>query len=269
MSNGRFSAHQNCVQMIPGYDIVEPYPGSFWYLYNQVSPKPILCYPHANTKINLMSVLQTREWILNLGFCLGWAFKDCWDNAISFYEKQIDGTQLVIMDVKDLGFIKKLGHRIDIVRAVKALKHRANVMQHNEEKYAGHLGNGSQTFSNPSMNRSSPFTNGTIFSNTASNEHAFVNSHRIGSHSSKYHMRRPSARNPRSYIAKRRLLVWEGKSLKSEITTYIEKGSVVTVNMLKSGRARIVKFTPNGMCEKIGWVSTHSDTYEEQLAPCK
>jgi len=41
----------------------------------------------------------------------------------------------------------------------------------------------------------------------------------------------------------------------------------VSVNMLKKGRARIVKYKATGEPEEIGWVSTHSDTGDHQLVP--
>jgi len=100
----------------------------------------MLKYPIPNTEIHLMSVLQTRDWIWNLGCSLHWAYKESWSYAISFGKKQIDGSQLVNMDVEDLSklnIVKKLGHQIAIVRAVEALQQRANIIDQRIEKCTG------------------------------------------------------------------------------------------------------------------------------------
>jgi len=276
MINGRCYPQQSWVPMIHGYASVYPIPGAFYPRYHQVAgPGEIFCthdtlesvfnYPHPNTEIQLMSVLQTRDWIWNLGSTLGWDFKDSWANAISFCENKIDGSQLVNMDVKDLCRLKiarKLGHKIAIINAVKTLKNRANVMKQGMEKCTGHLGNDPQIV----WNESSPFTNGIVFPNTEYAKQGFQDRRKAGHYVGKYHRPRPSARNPRIYKAYHPLPVSEGKSLSSKITTHIEEGAVVTVNMLKKQRVRIMEHKANGESEEIGWVSTHSDTGDKQLA---
>jgi len=259
MSNGQYCFQQNWVPMIHGHGNVEPIPGSFCARYYQIvgpgqmhylydTPKQILTYPIPNTEIHLMSVLQTRDWIWNLGSCLGWASRDCWANAISFFEKEIDGSQLVDMQADDLrnrNIVKKLGHTLAIVRAVKVLKHSANIMQ--QLKYAG-LSNGSQRVS-------VPFKNENL--NTESDSYNLV----------KYHGRQ-SKSNPRAYKAYCRLSVPKSKSLRLDIATTIGKGSMVTGNMRKNQRARLLELKANGGSGEIGSISTHYDTSQQELAPC-
>lgn len=277
MINGRFYSQKNWVPMIHGYGSVYPIPGSFHPRYNQVAGpgecfcthdtmEPIFKYPYLDTNIQLMSVLQTRDWIWNLGSSLGWDFKDSWANAISFCENRIDGSQLVNMDIKDLcklKIVKKLGHKIAIVNTVKTLKNRANVMKQGMEKCAGYLGNDSQIV----WNESSPFTKGIVFPNTKYAKLAFQERGKVGHNVGKYHRPRPSAHNPRINEAFRRLPFSEDKSPSSKITTHIEEGTVVTVNMPKKQRTGIVKHKANGESELIRWVSTHSETGDQQLAP--
>merc|ERR1719273_2699173 len=117
------------------------------------------------------------------------------------------------------------------------------------------------------MNEGSPCTYSALFLNTESAQQAFQERRKVSYNPMKYQGPRPSPRNPRTYEAYRRLPVSKGKSLSSTITTHTEKGTVVTVNTLKKRRARIVKLKANYESEEIGWVSTHSDTGDQQLAP--
>jgi len=139
-----------------------------------------------------------------LGSSLRWHLKDRYDNAHSFWKKQILGSQLVKMDVDDLrklNIVKKLGRRIHIVKAVSVLKHRANVMEPLIKRYAGYLGNGSKTVSDTFMSKKSLFIDGIKFSINKSDEHPFVDSREVDSNLGEYHRTRPSTRNPRTYKA--------------------------------------------------------------------
>lgn len=147
MSNGRFYCHQWWVvrpnQMNQGYDILIPFPCSFCPQYDQVggpdkfcnrfsTRKPRFNYPHPETDIYQMSVEQTRNWIWHLGHSCEWEYEDICANAISFSEKQIDGRKIFnlgVIDLHKLNVVKKLGHVIDIVMAVKAIKSRVNITE--------------------------------------------------------------------------------------------------------------------------------------------
>lgn len=109
------------------------------FVHGFVPCQPILAYtsqptsvkkkktPSPETDIYLMSVDQVCNWIEKLGVSLNWDRKDWFAYKESFRQKEIDGSQLValqINDFKKLNIVKKLGHKIAIVRAVKVLKDR-------------------------------------------------------------------------------------------------------------------------------------------------
>jgi len=150
MSNGSFYRQQ--------YKVIRPnqmnhgkliqFPGSFCRQNDQVggpdkfcnrfsTRKPRLNYPRPETDIRQMSVEQTRNWIWHLGRSCGWEYQDICANAISFSEKQIDGSKIFnlgVIDLLKLNVVKKLGHALDIVMAVKAIKSRVNIT----EQHIGH-----------------------------------------------------------------------------------------------------------------------------------
>lgn len=231
MIKDQFYSQQGWPQMIHGYCSVYSFPGAFCPFYNQVagsgqifytqdSPKPVLDYQHLDKEIQAMSVLQIRDWIWNLGSTIGWELKDSYANAISFCKEKIDGSQLVNMEIEDLcklNVAKKLGHKIAIIRAVKALKRRSNVMEQH-----------SQTVCVWFTNESSPLNNTIVFPNTESAQQAFQERRKVGYN---YHRPSPSKSDPITYEAYGRVPVAKGKSASSEITTHIEKGTV-SINML-------------------------------------
>jgi len=107
-----------------------------------------------------------------LGSILGWGKKDSYDNANAFCKEKIDGSQLVNMEIEDLcklDVAKKLGHKIAIIRAVKALKHKAHVMKQH-----------SQTVCVRFMNGSSFLTNSIVFRDTKPVKQAFKERRKVG-----------------------------------------------------------------------------------------
>jgi len=93
-------------------------------------------YPHPETAICWMTVKQACKWIWQLGGFFKWNWADRLANSWSFIEKKIDGRKLVSFEVEDfkrINIIKKLGHRLAIIKVVKfefeAFKTREWIMQ--------------------------------------------------------------------------------------------------------------------------------------------
>jgi len=91
---------------------------------------------------DLMSVEQTWTWIWWLGNSVGWDPADCYANAESFRQKKISWSQLAKMGVDDFkreNMVKKLGHKLEIVKRVKeALKDRMYIMDNKSGNYPGY-----------------------------------------------------------------------------------------------------------------------------------
>jgi len=79
--------------------------------------------PPSVTYIDEMSVKQTAKWIMDLGKLLQWEYLDTLYIAKLFCKGAIDGSRIVTFenaDLKELK-VKKLGHRLAILKAVKCL----------------------------------------------------------------------------------------------------------------------------------------------------
>jgi len=277
MRDSQVYSQQNWAPVIHGCSTVHQIPGSLRPINKQVigsaqnfwirdAPKSILKYPYPNTEIHLMSVLQTRDWIWNLGSSLHWAYKESWFYAISFCNKQIDGNQLVNMDVEDLrklNIVKKLGHRLAIVKAVKAIQRKSSIMDQRFAKYNGYLDGGSQPVGVPFLIESYPFSDYLALPKTVSNELTSQNKLKVGWNLGKYQRLRPSRHNPMT-SAFSRLPVPNNKSLSSEIPIHMEKGSVSTANVRTKPRAHIATLKAKGESEERGNV-TQSDCGEQKL----
>jgi len=79
--------------------------------------------PPSATQIQEMSVDETVYWINNLGKLLQWGYRDTCDIAKVFRQEEIDGSKIVKFENTDLKKIKvkKLGHRLAILKAVRSL----------------------------------------------------------------------------------------------------------------------------------------------------
>jgi len=70
---------------------------------------------------------------------------------------------------------------------------------------------------------------------------------------------RPAPKNPRPFISLRDLMIFSGKSFKSQEKGLLLKDTVVTVNQLKGCRARLIRIQADGSVEVIGWVNVTID----------
>jgi len=116
-------------------------PDQMWHVYWQplptYIPKPTFLVkqeiPSPEIELELMSVEQVCNWIRELGICKGWYTADINANVESFRLWEIDGRQLVnltIEDLHDMKIVWKLGHKIEITRAVqKLIKSSVNVIE--------------------------------------------------------------------------------------------------------------------------------------------
>jgi len=79
--------------------------------------------PPSASQIQEMSVDETVYWINNLGKLLHWGYRDTCDIAKVFRQEKIDGSKIVKFENTDLKKIKvkKLGHRLAILKAVRSL----------------------------------------------------------------------------------------------------------------------------------------------------
>jgi len=84
---------------------------------------PSILHPLSN--ICKMSVQETANWIYNLGIHLKWDKADCYAYSLSFRREQIDGTEIMHLNHEKLLKIlkvKKLGHRLTIIKEVMHLR---------------------------------------------------------------------------------------------------------------------------------------------------
>jgi len=118
-----------------GKDLDLPVSSIFLPEYSPMSMRPPVKkkIPSPETEFEDMSVDQVCNWIGEFGTSQGWCNSDTYTYVESFRLKKIDGRQLVCLtpeDFLEMNMVKKLGHKIAIVRAVKELKNSAvNVME--------------------------------------------------------------------------------------------------------------------------------------------
>jgi len=77
---------------------------------------------------------------------------------------------------------------------------------------------------------------------------------------------RPTPSNPQQYKVLHHARMRSGKSMKSQVKGFVEKGEVYWVNQIKGKRARLIKRTKAGD-EKLGWVSLRNNAGYQLMAP--
>jgi len=84
-----------------------------------------------------------------------------------------------------------------------------------------------------------------------------------------FSVRRKSLRarpdNPTKYKALRNAKIRSGKSVRSDIVSYLTKGSVVVINQIKGRSGRVVVLLPNGDFNKVGWVTLYTHDRQQLM----
>jgi len=71
--------------------------------------------------------------------------------------------------------------------------------------------------------------------------------------------------NPIKYKALRNAKIRAGKSVRSDIVSYLTKGSVVVINQIKGRSGRVVVPQPNGDFNKVGWVTLYTHDRQQLM----
>jgi len=77
---------------------------------------------------------------------------------------------------------------------------------------------------------------------------------------------RPTPSNPQQYMVLHHARMRSGKSMKSQVLGFVEKGEVFWVNQIKGKRARLIKRTQEGD-KNLGWVSLRNNAGYQLMAP--
>jgi len=109
--------------------------------------------------VDQMSVEQTAAWIQRLSYSRLW--KEADEYAKSFFENQVTGLRLMSLTIQSLATdlnIRKLGHRFDIIQAIRHLvKLSGGGCADNEIQFGGQLHYFSEGANTPSYNRTVKF----------------------------------------------------------------------------------------------------------------
>jgi len=78
---------------------------------------------------------------------------------------------------------------------------------------------------------------------------------------------RPTPSNPQQYMVLHHAQVRKGKSMKSQVLGFVEKGEVYWVNQIKGKRARLVERCEGEEDRNMGWVSLRNNAGYQLMAP--
>jgi hypothetical protein len=77
---------------------------------------------------------------------------------------------------------------------------------------------------------------------------------------------RPTPSNPQQYMVLHHARMRSGKSMKSQVLGFVEKGDIFWVNQIKGKRARLIERTKEGD-KNLGWVSLRNNAGYQLMAP--
>jgi len=124
------------------YGNLIPYMGqNLWVNPSFVRPVmvPVAVVVPTVPSVNQMSVEQTAAWIQSLSYSKQWKQAD--EYAKSFFENKVNGLRLISLTIQSLATdlnIRKLGHRFDIIEAIRDLvKATGGGCANNETQFGG------------------------------------------------------------------------------------------------------------------------------------
>jgi len=88
----------------------------------------------------------------------------------------------------------------------------------------------------------------------------------LSTYTGRKHGPRPTPSNPQQYKVLHHARIRKGKSMKSQVMGFVNKGDIFWVNQIKGKRARLVERSAQGDINK-GWVSLRNNAGYQLMAP--